>query len=123
MPSPSRPDLHEARAAETERRKEEHLRIPLEMDVQSIPNPWDRIRLRHNAIPEMDKAEVALETRFLGRELSAPLQVTGMTGGARKAREINDRLAAAAARHGIAMGVGSQRAALENPKHAATNTV
>ncbi|HUR63453.1 MAG TPA: type 2 isopentenyl-diphosphate Delta-isomerase [Candidatus Thermoplasmatota archaeon] len=103
------------RAAETERRKEEHLRIPLERDVQSIPSPWDALRLRHNALPEMDKAEVDLATEFLGRRLKAPFQVTGMTGGARKAKEFNGRLAAAAAEHGLAMGVGSQRAALENP--------
>ena len=111
------------RAAETERRKEEHLRIPLEKDVQSIPNPWDAVRLRHNALPEMDKADVDLATMFLGRRLKAPLLVTGMTGGARKAREFNDRLAAAAAAHGLAMGVGSQRAALENPGLADTYSV
>lgn len=105
----------DAKALETERRKEEHLRIPLEKDVQSIPNPWDAIRLRHSALPEISKGDVNLETRFLGRALQAPLQITGMTGGAKKAKEFNDRLAAAAAEHGVAMGVGSQRAALENP--------
>ena len=110
-------------AAETERRKEEHLRIPLEKDVQSIPSPWDAIRLPHNALPEMDKHDVRLTTRFLGKRLEAPLLVTGMTGGARKAKEFNDRLAAAAAAHGVAMGVGSQRAALENPKLADTYSV
>ena len=111
------------RALETERRKEEHLRIPLERDVQSIPSPWDAIRLRHNAVPEMDKADVDLRTTFLGTRLKAPLLVTGMTGGARKAKEFNGRLAAAAAEHGLAMGVGSQRAALENPKLADTYSV
>ncbi|MEA3204050.1 MAG: isopentenyl-diphosphate Delta-isomerase, partial [Thermoplasmata archaeon] len=111
------------KALETERRKEEHLRIPLERDVQSIPSPWDAIRLRHNALPEMDRAEVDLATEFLGRRLKAPFQVTGMTGGARKAKEFNGRLAAAAAEHGLAMGVGSQRAAIENPSLADTYSV
>lgn len=110
-------------AAETERRKEEHLRIPLEKDVRSIPSPWKEIRLLHNALPEVDKADVRLETEFLGHKLGAPIQVTGMTGGARKAKEVNDRLAAAAAEHGLAMGVGSQRAAVENPKLADTYSV
>ncbi|MCA1819947.1 MAG: type 2 isopentenyl-diphosphate Delta-isomerase, partial [Halobacteriales archaeon] len=111
------------KALETERRKEEHLRIPLERDVQSIPSPWDALRFRHNALPELDRSEVRLDTTFLGRRLRAPLQVTGMTGGARKAKEFNGRLAAAAAEHGLAMGVGSQRAALENPALADTYRV
>ncbi|MCA1818711.1 MAG: type 2 isopentenyl-diphosphate Delta-isomerase [Halobacteriales archaeon] len=113
----------ETRAAETERRKEEHLRIPLEKDVRSIPSPWDAVRLRHNALPEVDKADIDLSATFLGRKLKAPLLVTGMTGGARKAKEFNGRLAAAAAEHGLAMGVGSQRAALENPALADTYSV
>jgi len=102
-------------AAETERRKEEHLRIPLEHDVQSIPSPWDAVRLLHEPLPGFDKADVELATVFLGQRLAAPVQITGMTGGARKAKEFNGRLAAAAAEHQVAMGVGSQRAALENP--------
>lgn len=113
----------EAKALETERRKEEHLRIPLEKDVQSIPSPWDAVRLRHNPVPEIDKSAVDLRTTFLGRKLRAPFQITGMTGGAKKAKEFNNRLAAAAAEHGVAMGVGSQRAALENPKLAETYSV
>jgi isopentenyl-diphosphate delta-isomerase len=113
----------DAKAAETERRKEEHLRIPLEKDVQSIPNPWDAVRLRHNAVPELDKDKVRLDATFLGKRLGAPIQITGMTGGARKAKEFNSALAAAAAEHQVAMGVGSQRAALENPKLADTYSV
>jgi isopentenyl-diphosphate delta-isomerase len=113
----------EQSALETERRKEEHLRIPLEKDVRSIPSPWAAIRLLHDAVPEVDKADVRLDTEFLGHKLGAPVQITGMTGGARKAKEVNDRLAAAAAEHGLAMGVGSQRAAVENPKLADTYAV
>ncbi len=110
-------------AAETERRKEEHLRIPLERDVQSIPNPWDSVRLRHEPLPGFDKDDIELDVQFLGHPLKAPLQITGMTGGAKQAKVINDRLAAAAATHGIAMGVGSQRAAIENPELADTYRV
>lgn len=110
-------------ALETERRKEEHLRIPLEKDVRSMPSPWTALRLRHNALPEVDKDEVRLDTTFLGKRLGAPVQVTGMTGGAKKAKEVNDRLAAAAAEHRLAMGVGSQRAAVENPALADTYAV
>ena len=116
-------DADAAKALETERRKEEHLRIPLERDVRSIPNPWHAIRLTHNALPEADKDDVRLDTTFLGKKLGAPIQVTGMTGGAKKAKEFNDRLAAAAAEHKLAMGVGSQRAAVENPRLADTYSV
>lgn len=110
-------------ADETRRRKEEHLRIPLEHDVQSIPNPWDNVHVPHNALPEFDRADVDLSTTFLGRELAAPIQITGMTGGAPQAKQFNNALAEAAAAHGIAMGVGSQRAAIEDPSLADTYAV
>ncbi len=110
-------------AEETRRRKEDHLRIPLERDVQSIPNPWDDVVVRHEALPDVNRDDVDLATTFLGHTLSAPVQVTGMTGGARKAQDINAELAAAAAEHGVAMGVGSQRAAIENPELADTYAV
>lgn len=110
-------------AEETRRRKEDHLRIPLERDVQSIPNPWDHVHVRHEALPDTALDDVVLRTRFLGRDLAAPVQITGMTGGAPKAQEINEALAAAAANHQVAMGVGSQRAAIEDSSLAATYAV
>ncbi len=105
---------HSRAPVNTQSRKEDHLRIPLERDVQSIPSPWDAVRMRHEALPSRDLAEIDLSSSFLGQALKAPILITGMTGGAAMAKEINERLAAAAAHHGIAMGVGSQRAALED---------
>lgn len=107
----------------TEQRKDEHLRVHLEHSTAGMANPWDGIRLRHEAFLETDLADVELSTSFLGYALKAPLLLTGMTGGAQKAKVLNGRLAEAASEHQIAMGVGSQRAGLSNPDLASTYNV
>jgi isopentenyl-diphosphate delta-isomerase len=71
----------------------------------------------------VDLAAIDLSTTFLGRALRAPLVIAGMTGGHRTARDVNAVLASAAERHGLALGVGSQRAAVRNPDLAYTYTV
>lgn len=109
--------------ATIQERKEEHIRINLEKDVKASSNPWDGVRLRHNALPEIDLDEVDLRCTLLGRPLRAPILITGMTGGAPEAQRINRNLAVAAAQNGIAMGVGSQRAALKDPGLASTYAV
>ncbi len=97
-------------------RKSEHLKICLEKDVSSAATTGlERYRLIHEALPEMALADVDLSTEFLGRRLQAPLLISAMTGGAAEAREINRRLARAAQEFGLAMALGSQRAALETP--------
>jgi isopentenyl-diphosphate delta-isomerase len=73
------------------------------------------VHLLHNALPEVDRDAIDLSVDFLGKRLSAPLVIAGMTGGHRMAHEVNAVLARAAERHGLAMGVGSQRAALRRP--------
>ncbi|MBC7316403.1 MAG: type 2 isopentenyl-diphosphate Delta-isomerase, partial [Chloroflexi bacterium] len=98
------------------KRKSEHLKICLEKDVSSaVTTGLERYRLIHEALPEISLAEVDLSVEFLGRRLQAPLLISAMTGGAAEAREINRRLARAAQEFGLAMALGSQRAALENP--------
>jgi isopentenyl-diphosphate delta-isomerase len=96
-------------------RKDEHLRICLEEEVRlRVPGTGlDRYRFVHQALPELDLAEVDQTTTFLGRPLRAPLLVSCMTGGTVAARAINRRLAEAAQALGLGMGVGSQRAALD----------
>ncbi len=106
-----------------ENRKEDHLKISADAKTVSSVNYWDRVMLYHNCLPEMDLADVELGCLFLGSKLDAPLMISGMTGGCEAAEKINANLASAASRHGIAMGVGSQRAALEKPGLAKTYSV
>jgi len=99
---------------QTESRKDDHVRISLEEDISSPYNYWDDIRLIHNALPEINKDEIDLSIELFKKRLNAPLIISSMTGGYAKAKKINKNLAIAAEKYQIGMGVGSQRAALEN---------
>src|SRR2546423_14572192 len=103
----------------TQRRKKEHLELCLDPSVESRAGTGlDRYAFVHNALPEVDIDEIDLATTFLGKRLKAPILISSMTGGFDLAGKINRNLAAAAERLGIAMGVGSQRVALELPEAA-----
>jgi isopentenyl-diphosphate delta-isomerase len=107
-----------------EARKADHLRLSATGDVDALVGPgWDDVRLVHEALPEVDQCDVDLSVEFLGKTLRGPLLIAGMTGGHTTARDVNAVLARAAERHGLAMGVGSQRAALRRPDLAYTYTV
>ncbi|HEV2250340.1 MAG TPA: type 2 isopentenyl-diphosphate Delta-isomerase [Candidatus Limnocylindria bacterium] len=102
--------------AAIERRKAEHLRIAAEEDVETRRAPgWDDVHLVHDALPVTDADRIDLSARLLGHVLALPLVIAGMTGGHSGAERVNATLADAAARHGLGMGVGSQRAALRDP--------
>ena len=109
----------------TESRKQDHIRIVREEDVaaKGVTSGWARYRFRHCALPELDLHEIDTGTTFLGKRLSAPLLISSMTGGTAEAEQINIQLATAAESLGVAMGVGSQRAALRNPAVARTYDV
>lgn len=94
-------------------RKEEHLRICLENDVAGGDNLWDDLQYVHESIPEFDMDEIDLSVELFGKRLKAPIIISGMTGGCESGRQVNENLATAAEELGIGMGVGSQRAALE----------
>ena len=93
-------------------RKAEHVKVVLGQNVDGRYRYWNDVQLFHNALPEIDFAEVDPSVTLFGHRLRAPLVITGMTGGFPDAAKINDNLAAAAAAVGIAMGVGSERAAI-----------
>jgi isopentenyl-diphosphate delta-isomerase len=102
-------------------RKEEHIRINLEKDVRSaLATGLDRYQFIHEALPEIDLTGVNTTLEIFGKRLSAPILASSMTGGTADGAKINLRLAEAAQEAGIAMGVGSQRAALEHPEQANT---
>ncbi|MBC7264995.1 MAG: type 2 isopentenyl-diphosphate Delta-isomerase [Chloroflexi bacterium] len=106
-------------------RKLDHLRICLEEDVHApvLTAGLERYHFRHQALPELALSDVRLDTTFLGKPLRAPLLISAMTGGAPDTAAINRNLARAAQALGLAMGVGSQRAAIEDPTQAHTYQV
>ncbi len=102
-------------------RKSDHIRINIEEDVRSaLTTGLERYRFVHQALPEFDLESVNLRQQIFGKTLHIPLLISSMTGGTPRAEAINRNLAMAAQATGIAMGVGSQRAALEEPSRLPT---
>lgn len=119
MPSPEEsvpsPDL------DLRDRKAEHIRLALEPRMQLGRSWFDDYHFAgHAGLPEIDLADVDTSVEFLGRRLEAPLLISCMTGGTDMAGKINRNLAGGAERTGVAVGVGSQRKALEDPAKADT---
>jgi len=105
----------------TSARKSDHLRINLEEDVRSgLTNGLERYRFIHQALPEIDLEAVDLSQTLFGKQLKAPVLISSMTGGSADSAAINRILAEAAQETGIAMGLGSQRAALEDARLASS---
>jgi isopentenyl-diphosphate delta-isomerase len=107
---------------QTQSRKADHIRICLEEDVafRETTTGLEHYRFEHCALPELKADEIDLHTEFLGHTLKAPFLISSMTGGTEQAQRINHNLATIAQTYGLAMGVGSQRVALENPQLMAT---
>ncbi|MHB1375900.1 MAG: type 2 isopentenyl-diphosphate Delta-isomerase [Candidatus Humimicrobiaceae bacterium] len=100
------------------KRKEEHLEITLNKDVsfKKISPGFEKFSFTHRALPNIDMDEIDLSTEIFGKVLSMPLMLAPLVGGTERTKEINRNLAKVAAKFKIAMGIGSQRAAIENIK-------
>ncbi len=100
----------------TESRKADHIRINLEENVTfpRLTTGLEKYRFMHQAIPEIDLASVDTQVTLFGKTLAAPLLISSMTGGTQLAERLNRNLAEVAQTNNIAMGLGSQRAAVED---------
>jgi isopentenyl-diphosphate delta-isomerase len=116
---------NEDRPVEVERRKADHIRINLEEDVsfRRVKTGLDDLFFMHQAVPELDLAKIDTSVELFGKRLRTPLLISSMTGGTADAGKINRNLAAAAQEVGMAMGLGSQRAAIEDESLADTYQV
>lgn len=112
---PDSSDIHE-------RRKADHIRINLEEDVKfkNLSTGLDNYYFMHRALPELDLTAIDTTTTLFAKTLKTPLLISSMTGGTARARGINRELAAGAQAAGLAMGLGSMRAAIEDLRLADT---
>ncbi len=99
--------------ADIQQRKAQHIKLAMEAGSQGDNSYWDQYKLPIKALPEMDLKDVDTSVKLFGKKLSQPLIIASMTGGSEHARTINTNLAVAAEACKVAMGVGSQRVALE----------
>lgn len=108
--------------SDTEVRKRSHIEIcsRRRIEARGASTGFEDVYLVHRALPEIDRDEIDPSTKVFGHSLSAPVLISGITGGTKKAYQINSALAEAAEELGLGMGVGSQRAAIENPNLAYT---
>ena len=109
------------KVAPIDQRKTDHIKINLEQDVRSgLTTGLENYHFNHEALPELDLNRIDTSLSLFGRELNAPILISSMTGGTTEAEAINLRLAETAYVMRVAMGVGSQRAAIENSEQAKT---
>ena len=100
---------------EVKQRKIEHVNIALGQDISVAQRAnWNDVQLVHQALPEVDLDEIDTSVTFLGHALRYPIFMSSLTGGHQDVISINRNLARAAERYGLALGVGSQRAAIVN---------
>lgn len=99
---------------EIEKRKYEHLEVCLKKNVEHGSPGFEDVHFIPNQLPEI--SEIDTSTKFLGHRFETPILIEPMTGGTKLSHKINRALAKAAQEFGIGMGVGSQKAAIENPK-------
>jgi len=112
-------------ADETRKRKAEHIRISLRRNVQArtAKTGFEDVSFVHNALPEINRQKIDLSVNFLGHSFVAPLIVGAITGGTPESTKINANIAEAVEELGLGMGVGSQRAAIENRKFEKTFSI
>lgn len=103
-------------AEETKKRKADHIKICLDQKAQArkVTSGFEDVKFVHRALPEISKQKIDLNTTFLGHKFSAPLLVGAMTGGTAEAMHINAAIAETVEKLNLGMGVGSQRAAIED---------
>ncbi|RJP66591.1 MAG: type 2 isopentenyl-diphosphate Delta-isomerase [Ignavibacteriales bacterium] len=103
----------------TSKRKKEHIELCLTDKVAFIEksNGFDKYEFSHYAITEIEIEKIKLSAKFFNKVIDFPFLISCMTGGTMEAENINALLAVVANNLNIALGVGSQRQALENDTH------
>jgi len=100
-------------SSKLDQRKKEHIQLALN-SVLGV-NDLDK-RFNYEPLFSAHPKDEILEIHFGGKKVSAPLWISSMTGGNKKAQMINIRLAKLAGEFGLGMGLGSCRALLEDKK-------
>jgi isopentenyl-diphosphate delta-isomerase len=99
-------------------RKKEHIKYSLLLEERLKRNEFEDITILHNCLSEVNLKEIDISTNLQDIKLASPIIINAMTGGMEEGEKINSQLSRIAKKLNIAMAVGSQKIALDNPKSA-----
>jgi len=102
------------------KRKREHIKYSLLLEKHLDRNGFDDITLVHNCLTQVAIDEIDMSTELDGIRLNNPIIINAMTGGFYQAKTINEKLAEIARKLDLAMAVGSQKIALDDPSCASS---
>ncbi|MHA1587100.1 MAG: type 2 isopentenyl-diphosphate Delta-isomerase [Candidatus Heimdallarchaeota archaeon] len=111
---------------ETANRKQDHIEIccnKLHEIEMSVTTGFEDIHFVPNALPDINLDNINMNTEFLKHDFDYPIFISSITGGTKLAKKINSRLAKLAEKYNIGMGVGSQRAAIEDEANTDSFTI
>ncbi|MHA1212305.1 MAG: type 2 isopentenyl-diphosphate Delta-isomerase, partial [Candidatus Heimdallarchaeota archaeon] len=111
---------------ETVTRKQDHIDICCNNTseiVMTKTTGFEDVELIPTAVPEINFDDIDLSTEFLKHKFDYPIFISSITGGTKKASKINALLAKLAEKYHIGMGVGSQRAAIEEKANSESFTI
>ena len=97
-----------------EKRKWDHIREAL-ADYDHYTDFFSQVRLYPDSASTGDVSRVQTDTKVFGKKLEAPLLINAMTGGAEGLEIYNRIFSSLAGKHGLAMAVGSQKSAVNQP--------
>lgn len=105
------------------RRKQEHIEAVAALPDGETGSWLSDVLLIPETAPEVDWDDVDIGVDWFGRRVAFPVMINAMTGGSEESGLINRRLARAARKWGMPMAVGSETAALQDPRWTKTYTV
>lgn len=97
-------------------RKVEHLFLAEKFFTDKASANFDKVRLLHDALPELSLKDIDLSTSFLGRKISMPIYFNAITGGSRQSARFNSQLTTLAKELNIPVSSGSMGVALRLPE-------
>lgn len=110
----------------TANRKQDHIEIccnKLHEIEMSVTTGFEDIHFVPNALPDINLDNINMNTEFLKHDFDYPIFISSITGGTKLAKKINTRLAKLAEKYKIGIGVGSQRAAIEDEANTDSFTI
>jgi isopentenyl-diphosphate delta-isomerase len=87
-----------------------------EVEFRQKTTLLEDIELIHQPVTETLLEDIDLGTEMLGKQLCAPVIITGMSGGTEETGRFNREMAVIAEKFGVGFGVGSQRVMLRQPE-------